>query len=297
MITYKLTWVNSKFDNLPKELNLSRYGLLEFLYPAEVEKKQDTILFSPCWYKRPYRRGEYVDKINMIVFDVDGGYKYPSIEDINPAARSFLFLIYPTFSYTEDKPKYRVIIPLSNPVPAKYWKQIYHPQITGVFNWLVNDKKANLTLDMSCSDPNRLYYLPSIKKGNKVPDPILNMGENYTVKYTPPPPPDPRPKRFGFKGAKHGSHQEINTVIAYKYNHDRDTRLSAAADLGCTIKNNRAEGFSCPWCQGTDTYFYTESNKTDKDGTPLFSPAACKHEKTCGYRDSLYNLMKDKGLS
>lgn len=296
MITYKLTWVKSKYDNLPKELSLSRFGLLEFLQPKIVQHKKDTILFSPCWYKRPYRRGEYVDKMNFIVFDIDGGYKYPTIEDINPDARSFTFLIYPTYSYTEDKPKYRVIIPLANPVPSQCWKDIYHPQITGVFNWLVNDKTAALTLDMSCSDPNRLYYLPSIKKGNNVPDPILNMGKDYTIKYKYTPP-DPRPKRFGFKGAKHGSHQEINTVIAYKYNHDKDSRLAAAEDLGCTIKNNRAEGFSCPWCGGTDTYFYVESNKKDKDGTDLFSPATCKHVKTCGYIDSLYQLMKLQGLA
>ena len=296
MITYKLTWVKSKYDNLPKEKTLSRAGLLEFLHPKIVNNKKDVNLFSPCWYKRPYRRAEYVDRINMIVFDIDGGYKYPDLEDINPEARSFFWMVYPTFSFTEQKPKYRVIIPIDNPIPSKYWKQVYHPQITSVFNWFMNDKTAALTLDMSCSDPNRLYYLPCIKKGNKVPEPILNIGKTYTVKYEYKPP-QPRPKHYGYKGAKHGSHQEINVEIAYRYNHDRDSRLQAAEDLGCTIRGSRAEGFVCPWCNETDTYFYVESNRKDKDGTDLFSPATCKHKNSCGYVDSLYNLMKGMGLA
>jgi hypothetical protein len=108
-----------------------------------------------CWSPTKYadgassRRNAGVAAVSCLVFDCG---RVPP--DPNRLA-GVCWIGHTTHSHTSEAPRWRVVIPLARPVPAKRWADVW--------------RRARVSLcpeaDPQCKDPSRQYYLPSRPAG------------------------------------------------------------------------------------------------------------------------------------
>ncbi|MBV9172811.1 MAG: hypothetical protein JOZ81_22305, partial [Chloroflexi bacterium] len=104
-----------------------------------------------CWSPAQYADGAStrgnagVAAITALVFDLD---RVPPDHD---RLKHAYWIGHTTWSHRLESPKWRVIVPLAEPVTAAKWAETWH--------------RARLALcpeaDPSCKDPSRAYWLPS----------------------------------------------------------------------------------------------------------------------------------------
>jgi hypothetical protein len=149
-----LALFEGKEDRKPVQKALPWPKLADILSHHDERSEKDGALFSPTLYRKGATRSKSgVQSITAFVLDFDTGV---APEMIAPAWSRWEHLIYSTFSHTPGQPKWRVVFPLAEEVPAEQWPQIYrnlahalgfgHP-------------------DPSCKDCSRIYYLPSCPPG------------------------------------------------------------------------------------------------------------------------------------
>lgn len=280
MITYELSFINSVFDTLPKELTLGRYSLLEYFSPKPVYKKEMAGLFIPARFSQPYRRAIFVEYLTFIVYDIDGGLDYPCIEDLNPKYRDIFFMIYPTYSFKAELHKWRMIIPILQPIEGKMWGR-YWPQIEDYFRdiW---ELPTGSYVDKACKDPCRGFYKPSYDPKREYPEPIINMGmklfnpvfkevklpEKRITKY-------PQIAKTPSQKAKRW---ELENIAE-----ERQKIINLLPDI--VIRDNIVRGFSCPECGDNDTYLYLNG-----------VGAYCNHANSCSWQGTLYDIAEQQGV-
>lgn len=121
---------------------------------TETDDKHGVGLYSPVTLKAgaTNRCNASIDTVNAMVLDFDSG---ESVDDIITKLHPLGFWGHTTHSHSDEKPKFRVIIPLTEPVNAEDWR--------GFWTAFVNDLKLNN--DRACCDAARIYYKPSHKVG------------------------------------------------------------------------------------------------------------------------------------
>jgi hypothetical protein len=108
-----------------------------------------------CWSPTRYvdgmtsRGNAGVVEVSALVFDLD---RVPP--DAERLAGVY-WLGHTTHSHTPTAPRWRVVIPLSTPVPSTHWRNV----------WLRARAALCPEADPSCKDPSRQYYLPSHSGG------------------------------------------------------------------------------------------------------------------------------------
>lgn len=93
------------------------------------------------------RRNDNVRSVSMAVFDFDKG-QLP--ETIRELFKDFNYVIYSTHSHTKAEPKFRLVLPLKDPLPSETFKLAWPFGVEG--------------MDPSCKDLARIFYLPSCPK-------------------------------------------------------------------------------------------------------------------------------------
>ena len=107
--------------------------------------------WMPCSLKNPNgkRLSENIEQIFLLVLDVDSGVPLNKIEEV---LKYYEFIIHSTYSHSTEIPKWRVILPLCNPIEP--------PKLAPLFDEV--NKLFEGGLDVACGhDPARMYYLPS----------------------------------------------------------------------------------------------------------------------------------------
>jgi hypothetical protein len=117
----------------------------------------------------PYRRNENFDELSLLVLDHDGADEAPlraALERLR--ARGLWFLTYPTHSYgAGEKPfRFRMVFPLSEPVPASSWRSAWNKLVQHL------ELEHLAAVDKSTRDVARLHYLPSWNPNKKSPRPL-----------------------------------------------------------------------------------------------------------------------------
>lgn len=93
------------------------------LFDARAAPKRDLRLWSPALYTPETKRGsENVIHLSCLVLDYDQG---ASIATASATWQDYFHLIHTTFSYSPEKVKFRLILPLAEPVPAAEWHKVY----------------------------------------------------------------------------------------------------------------------------------------------------------------------------
>ena len=136
-----------KQDNQPKRTKLT----LE-MFTHAVRPDKDGAMFNSSKFDGTRGNDNFVSA-NAALLDFDKG--NPTIEEIRAAFPNNLLIIYTTHSHTPEKPRYRVVLPLSRSVNAKEHQTIGRA---------IKEKltpKLRKCLDETCLERARPHYLPA----------------------------------------------------------------------------------------------------------------------------------------
>lgn len=153
------------------------------LTEARSAPKRDLRLWSPALYPADAKRGgDNVIHLSCLVLDYDGG--------TTPQAASFTWqdyfhLVHSTFSYTPEKLKFRLILPLAEPVAPADWHRVYE--------WA--QERTNDAVDPTGKSIGTTFALPAVPEigaprlAYTRPGPLLDTRiEGLITKAAPPPP-------------------------------------------------------------------------------------------------------------
>lgn len=148
-----LEFVISEFgnckDNTPNRKNHSWASFCDAFSCHQVSTKKDGPAWSPASYAiGKFRSNQNVVSISMAVVDVDDG---TSIDQVLSSLNGYACLAHSSFSHTLEKPKYRIVVPFSQPVVAAAWPKV----------WMQLNKLIGGCNDPATKDPARLFYKPA----------------------------------------------------------------------------------------------------------------------------------------
>lgn len=126
--------------------------------PTESEIK-DVNLFGPYKLADEKRRANRnIESISALVFDIDNA-QGKSFQDIFELVSTFSGVLHTTWSHTEDNPRYRVCLTLTDEIQARDYLTIRD-------SFLMFNSELGALTDRSCSDISRAYYLFSYPPEN-----------------------------------------------------------------------------------------------------------------------------------
>ena len=134
--------------------HLNRWGW------TETRDKSACRLWSPITLKAGCTKRciESVETVTALVLDFDDGTTLDEAAAKIPCA----WMAHSSHSHTADNPRFRMILPISRPIPAGEWR--------GFWEECVKEFAPNV--DKACKDPSRIYYTPSRR-------PNLGYGEFF----------------------------------------------------------------------------------------------------------------------
>lgn len=165
---------NNEKDRQPlkRELTWEQIATTYFSKFATRSQKGG-LAFAPVGYRPGTTRGGgNVDRIYCAVFDVEhhGGF-----DRVKPVLDGFDYVCHSSFSHTVGHPRYRIVLPLDEPVSAAGWPQVW--------------QRLNLWIgginDQATKDASRIYYLPSHPPGAEGHFIVRDQGRRLSVKDLP----------------------------------------------------------------------------------------------------------------
>jgi hypothetical protein len=130
--------------------------MFEYQNATDKEKKKfkDGMGFIPCSAKvlAGARNQENMAKAYFMVLDIDSKDRNTSLEQVRECIKGYEAIIHSSFSHTHEKPKWRVLLPLMEAIPAN--------EIGKVFDYFQEQFDGHL--DSVCGhDPSHFYYTPA----------------------------------------------------------------------------------------------------------------------------------------
>jgi hypothetical protein len=195
------TWYGHRFsgrrDNLGVPHRWNALDLLRMvLQPVVGTAKNRLPLWGPTTYGLPFieegkpvcRRASNAELLSMVVLDVDDGTSVDEL--IEPGV---FCLAHTSWSHTPDAPKWRIIYPLAEPVPAAQWGDTWRGVAA---KWP--------SIDPSTKDPSRIYYVPAVRQSMplcRAPKRLAYRRGTYEARlqlgrWLTPPAPPPAPERL-----------------------------------------------------------------------------------------------------
>ena len=224
------------YDNRPRcqELDFNQLrGLLTHWQPARETKTR-----TPCWSPNSYPRGakrrkREVKQVHLLVFDCDDG---TPVEAAQEAFRGWCHLGHTSWSHTIEAPKWRLILPLAEPVPGRYWPSAFASALRMWALFMPSGSRP----DSRCRDASRLFFLPVYREGQDERVSWAEGGEFLRLDYDPDEiPPDPVPPQTW----------RLQPLISYRLRTSSDTRAALGFLLGGTIRAGLVTGINCPGCR------------------------------------------------
>lgn len=144
-----------KESRQPKPGSLTWARLVGLLVAHKPRAEKDGQLWTPGTYSVGATRGnDGVIDLYCFVADVDDGTPVSTLRERWKAmdGQSLAFVLYSSWSSSQEKPRWRVVFPFAAPVKAEDWPDIW--------------RRCSLYLmgnhnDQTAKDPARIYYLPS----------------------------------------------------------------------------------------------------------------------------------------
>jgi len=160
--SFEVSFFRSVTDTRPRRESLSWGELRERLTRhLRVSDKAQAPCFSPVRYRPGASRGsDGVEAVTLAVLDFDHDCDAERLRAFLERER-LSCVLYSTFNHTPDAPHLRAVVPLSHPVPAVRWRDI----ASGLHAFFA---RSGCIPDPACTDPARLFYLPSARPGAPV---------------------------------------------------------------------------------------------------------------------------------
>lgn len=120
-----------------------------------VEHKSDAPVFSPALFEPGQARSNRSARhLTALMLDYDSKREIVTPEAAFEAWEGLERYLYTTFSHTTERPCFRVVLPLAEPIPAHEWSVFWHKA----------EAIAEGTIDAKTKDPARIWYAPTIPK-------------------------------------------------------------------------------------------------------------------------------------
>ena len=241
----------------------------------------------PCWSPASFaacttRLSGNALALSCVVFDYDDG-TTPAFA-VAPWSQ-YPFFLSSTWSHSDLAPRFRLVLPLEEPVPAAYWKQAWA--------WAVERSAGQI--DRSCSDPARMYLLPAVPSSDhpylyEHRDPGGRLLRIDWEKL-------PAPSRVTTRTSR-ATHRSVPVGVRIQPSLSRRrvqqllktsgaARERAAERLGATVTGGRAEHIDCPSCEQDSVWFYLAPGPQ--------TVALCNHKNSCGWVGFLDQLLDLNG--
>ena len=283
--SFRLSLFPSRYSNKPKTIERPLdIAIQSLLTPVTGVSKKDSVpLWSPTIFNGN-RSGDNAYQISMLVYDMDDG--------VVPFSSWRLFgdhcvLAHTSFSHTPQYHKYRIILPLEKPIPARDWSRA---SIAALRLW--KDVVGRGEPDpKALKDIARMYYRYSIPLSGDLPKgdprraeeyhqahfvagPLLNLDYSCIEE----------PKKVQIREYKITEKVSMEDVML-----DSSFRAAIADRLGAKIVSNAAKGIICPSCGRPDVVFSIDLAMPNSIKWPK-----CNHENKCKWWGSFEMLMGEK---
>lgn len=165
-------------DNTPQQRTLTWEQCRRLLFSASSPRAlKGGFAFSPVSYRPMAKRGvNGVDMVYCAVFDVE---HHGSFDQVRPLLDGYEYVCHSSYSHTLGHPRYRIVLPLTRPVPALEWPVV----------WARLNLWAGEINDPNTKDASRIYYLPSHPPGVQGHFLVHGEGRFLDVDELPHPPP------------------------------------------------------------------------------------------------------------
>ena len=243
--------------------------------------KADLAAWSPTIYREGSTRGAAgVTHLTCLVLDYDEGIEpHEAIE----LWKSWPGILHTSISHTLNAPKFRVVLPLAEPIPVHQW--------AGVWAWAFNHSGGHI--DEKCKDPARIYFMPCLRQKHSpwrahTWAPFFDLlgtdapwADELAALAAPPAPILPRPPIVC---------KEKHRVRAMRalLKSDPYARLELARQLQAdTDGETLARHIPCPQCGRSDVWFAIQPDRKHT--------AQCNHQSSCGWWGDLLTLFHALG--
>lgn len=141
-------------DNQPRaETHTWASFCTEFKKHPERREKDGPAWSPVSFTPNGTRKNEFVDQVYFAVIDVDSGLPHQELMD---RFKGFAYLVHSSYSHSPTLSKYRMILPLAEPVSATNWRLV----------WARINHMAGGCNDPATKDEARLYYKPAHPVGD-----------------------------------------------------------------------------------------------------------------------------------
>jgi hypothetical protein len=121
--------------------------------------------WSPVLYPPGVKRGaDVVIHVSCLVLDHDDG--TPIAEATTPW-EDYFHIVHTTWSHTPEHPKFRVVLPLAEPVLPQHWPAV----------WKWTEARVGHSVDLSSKSIGRIYGLPTVRTEDWPRDAYVHGGE------------------------------------------------------------------------------------------------------------------------
>jgi P4 family phage/plasmid primase-like protien len=186
-----VSFFDNRFDNDPKEGELSRDELADLLTNHKTRASKDGAAWAPATFNGSRAKAS-AREVCALVLDYDDGAE-PLEASRQLDERGLCYILHTTHSHAPDAPKFRIVLPLAQPVSAENWPGFYE-RAARHFGQGQEDK--------SCKDASRLYFLPACPKSRQpdalsfyLPGALLNPDDVPSNATPTPPTPPTQPRR------------------------------------------------------------------------------------------------------
>jgi len=277
----------NRFDKVGAPSSWDALALLTMMLEPVVGRSKDALpLWSPTVFGPPYReRGEQVCRrssntmaVSLVVLDVDDGTPLDALLEPGTFA-----LAHTSWSHTPTHPKWRVVYPLAEPVPAQRWAATWRG-LAG--KWPAMDGKTK--------DPARMYYVPAVRERCPLcpgPLPLTYRRGTYTVHMqlgawlTLPAPIEEKARPAPSKApAPPYRPDTLRSDLARQLRTEPAARELVAELVGARVSDGKARHAPCPACRRPAVWWALVPSGAGW--------AYCNHRNSCGWAGPLDDLAR-----
>ena len=254
------------------------------LTPVAIgRQKSEVPLWSPTTFIGNKRSGANAISLDCLVYDIDDGLTQ---FDTWRMFAKYTLLAHTSYSHKPQHHKYRIILPLAEPVPAQDWDRA-----STAANELWRAIVGRGAPDQSAlHDRGRAYYRYTHPHTPYDPDHPLHPNQyHYTARH------DGQLLRLDYSHIKVKTANVRRTVttlrgtnkktmdMAYR---DPAVREVVANTIGATIQNGVARDILCPGCGQNTVYFAIDCTPANATTYPQ-----CNRVNKCGWYGKLQDLL------
>lgn len=293
---FKLTTFNHVKANRGRTITVDMDGLIKGLLGnmGTLADKQQIPLWSPATFMNGHRNKMNTISIHHLVFDMDDG--------IAPIDSWRLFtrwtvLAHTSYSHKPHHHKFRIILPLKNPINGpdwdraaiaaqRLWTNIVSPtkrmiegnevQMSGVPDPKALKDRARVYFRYA--HPSSEHPTTHPQHPNHIHQTHCHIGQLLDLDYSDIIIQQPRP-RTTTRVYQNGKANIKDVFMDYRF------RLRVANELGATIQGNEARYILCPSCSRQSVHFSIEPSLTNSYKWPT-----CNHQNSCGWWGSFTDL-------